>query len=144
MSQAYCQQFRVPNDPSEIARLRKELGEALARHRYPEAAAFAVRLAFEEGISNAFRHGHRDLSPSTPVRVRLEVDDREAVIEIEDAGPGFDPGAVPDPTLPENLEKPGGRGLMLMQAYMSEVSYNERGNCVRMVFRRDVGQKPGP
>ncbi len=123
--------------------MRDELGGVLARLRYPEAAAFAVRLAFEEGISNAFRHGHRELPSGTPVLVRLQIDEHEAVIEIEDAGPGFDPSAVPDPTLPENLEKPGGRGLMLMQAYMSEVSYNDRGNRVRMVFRRNPAERRG-
>ena len=58
-------------------------------------------------------------------------------VHITDEGPGFDPGDVPDPTAVENLERPCGRGLMLMRHYMTEVAYNGRGNRVTMskVFR---------
>jgi serine/threonine-protein kinase RsbW len=59
-------------------------------------------------------------------------------VRITDEGIGFDPSDVPDPTAVENLERPCGRGLMLMRHYMTEVSYNERGNSVYMikVFKR--------
>jgi serine/threonine-protein kinase RsbW len=53
-------------------------------------------------------------------------------VHISDEGPGFDPADVPDPTAVENLERPCGRGLMLMRYYMNEVSFNERGNAVSM------------
>jgi serine/threonine-protein kinase RsbW len=52
--------------------------------------------------------------------------------EVEDEGPGFNPAVVPDPTLPENLEQTGGRGLLLMRHYMSWVHYSERGNHVTL------------
>ena len=55
-----------------------------------------------------------------------------AAFFITDEGSGFDPLDVPDPTAVENLERPCGRGLMLMKHYMSEVDFNERGNSVRM------------
>ncbi len=55
------------------------------------------------------------------------------VIWVKDEGAGFNPKTVPDPTLDENLNKPHGRGLMLMRAYMDEVGFNEAGNEVRMV-----------
>ena len=51
-------------------------------------------------------------------------------VVIEDQGPGFRLEDVPDPTEDENLEKPGGRGIMLMRAFLSLVEYNERGNRV--------------
>jgi serine/threonine-protein kinase RsbW len=53
-------------------------------------------------------------------------------IHITDEGNGFDPCDVPDPTAVENLERPSGRGLMLMRYYMSEVTFNSSGNSVRM------------
>ncbi len=52
------------------------------------------------------------------------------VVEIEDQGLGFDPGEVADPLAPENLERPSGRGLLLMRTYMSNVCHNEQGNCI--------------
>jgi serine/threonine-protein kinase RsbW len=51
-------------------------------------------------------------------------------IEIEDQGEGFQPEEVPDPTADENLERPCGRGIMLMRAFMSTIAYNESWNCV--------------
>ena len=53
-------------------------------------------------------------------------------IEVVDQGPGFDPDMVPDPTCDENLEKPCGRGILLMRSYMSQVEFNSQGNCVTM------------
>ncbi len=64
-------------------------------------------------------------------------------VSIADEGSGFDPDDVPDPTAAENLERPCGRGLMLMRHYMSEVTFLGCGNCVRMskVFRHGVNGK---
>jgi serine/threonine-protein kinase RsbW len=47
-------------------------------------------------------------------------------------GDGFDPDAVPDPLAPENLEKPSGRGLLLMRHYLTSVDFNEKGNHVTL------------
>jgi serine/threonine-protein kinase RsbW len=49
------------------------------------------------------------------------------------------PSAVPDPTQSENLERPFGRGLMLMQCYMTRIEFNERGNEVWMQKKRNEG-----
>ena len=62
----------------------------------------------------------------------------EAQWTIRDEGPGFDVRALPDPTDPEYLERPHGRGLFLMRTFMSEVAYNDRGNEVRMVKRKST------
>ena len=59
----------------------------------------------------------------------------EAVFVVRDEGPGFDPNSLPDPTDPENLLKPSGRGIMLIRTFMDAVSFNEKGNEVTMVKR---------
>lgn len=128
--------FDVANTREDIERAEDALVAALEHFGYPEAARFAVRLAIEEALVNAFRHGHKGLPPTTPARLSYTIDGSELVIDIVDKGPGFDPGAVRDPTLDENLELPSGRGLLLMRAYMTSVDYVGRGNHVRMVYRR--------
>jgi len=100
-----------------------------------EAAIFAVRLAIEEAITNAFVHGHQDLGSDVPVIVEYKVSNGEIQVAIEDQGPGFIPDKLPDPTLIENLSKPFGRGVMLMKAYMTEVLYNAQGNRVIMKYK---------
>src|SRR5262245_38648768 len=129
----------IPNRRDEIDRAQTRLLEALERSGYNESARFAVRLAVEEALSNAFNHGHRDLPESVPVRLEFSIAPGEVTLSIEDQGPGFRPESVPDPTLDENLEIPTGRGLLLMRAYMTSVEFSARGNAVRMVYRA-----PGP
>lgn len=110
--------------------------DALARHGYPKASLFAVRLSLEEAISNAFHHGHAGLPPDLPISLEFDVAHDRVTISVQDQGPGFDPAAVPDPTLDENLENPTGRGLMLIRAYMSDVRFNPRGNRLTMTYFR--------
>ena len=76
---------------------------------------------------------------SRKIRVSTDIDSQRVEITIADEGEGFDPASVPDPTADENLEKPCGRGIMLMRAYMDEVIYNDKGNEVRMIRNRFSG-----
>ncbi|MCC6660394.1 MAG: ATP-binding protein [Phycisphaerales bacterium] len=129
--------------PYERAGVDSAVGSILAaagRHGYTDASKFALRLAVEEAMANAHRHGHRGKPDDAPILLEFRVTDREAVVTVEDTGPGFDPAGVPDPTLEENLERPSGRGLMLMRAYMTSVTFNERGNRVTLVYRRPAGR----
>lgn len=127
---------KVPPEREMIEATVDTILGAMERRDFSESSRFAVRLALEETISNAFRHGHAKLPSDTPIRVDYRVDDDEVEFIIEDQGPGFNPKSVPDPTLDENLELPSGRGLVLMRAYMSEVQYLGKGNRVRMLYRR--------
>ena len=110
------------------------LGEA-ARHGYDEAAKFAIKLALEEALNNAIKHGN-GYDPAKTIEVLFNVNSRQTEITITDQGDGFDPAAVPDPRADENLEKPCGRGILLMRAYMDEVQYSEKGSQVYMVKHR--------
>ncbi|QYU70730.1 ATP-binding protein [Leptolyngbya sp. 15MV] len=124
------------HDREQIDLFVRDVLDALTRRGYTESSRFAVRLALEEAISNALRHGHKHLPPDTPAHVRWSADDHELRVVITDQGPGFDPDAVPDPTLDENLERPSGRGLMLIRAYMSSVTFAKRGTEVTMVYKK--------
>ena len=109
------------------------VADALGARGYPEGAMFAVRLAIEEAVVNAFRHGNLS-DPKKVVFFRAAIDDARADFEVEDQGPGFDPRLIPDPTDEDNLEIPSGRGVMLIKAYMTEVEYVKPGNRLRMAL----------
>lgn len=130
------ERVQLRNEREAIQALEQRVLQAVADAGYSEAARFAVRLALEEAIVNAFRHGHRGLEKDTPIDVSWRLEGGRTTITVRDRGPGFKPEAVPDPTLDENLECPTGRGLMLMRAYMTEVRHNDAGNEVTMVFDR--------
>ena len=113
--------------------VQSEVAEALAARGYEEGAMFAIRLALEEAIVNAFRHGNRS-DPKKVVFFRAAVDGARADFEVEDQGPGFDPAQIPDPTDEDNIEIPSGRGVMLIKADMTEVEYLRPGNRLRMAY----------
>ena len=95
-----------------------------------------MRLALEEALVNAIKHGN-GLDPNKEVSVLCQISQDKVRVVIEDQGAGFRPQDVPDPTEDENLEKPGGRGIMLMRAFLSVVEYNERGNRVILEKHRN-------
>ena len=92
---------------------------------------FSIRLALEEALINAIKHGNQmDRDKTVSITYAVQADRFE--IHITDQGNGFEPADIPDPTAVENIERPCGRGLMLMRHYMTEVTYNAQGNSVRM------------
>jgi len=115
----------------ELAPVLDGVTAAMGRRRYPEKDVFAVRLALEEALVNAIKHGN-GYDPSKVVRVRFQVLTDEVLAEVEDEGPGFDPADVADPCEPENLERSCGRGLLLMRHYLTWVRYDGRGNRVTL------------
>jgi serine/threonine-protein kinase RsbW len=123
---------------AEVVPLLERVASAMGAAGYPGQDVFAVRLALEEALVNALKHGHKN-DPGKQVAVRYDVTGEHVVAQVEDEGPGFDPGAVPDPLAPENLEKSCGRGLLLMRHYLSWVRYNARGNAVTLCKRRSPG-----
>jgi serine/threonine-protein kinase RsbW len=120
---------------AEMAAVIDRVAAAMAEAGYPEPDVFGMRLALEEAVVNAVKHGHRG-DPTREVLVRYRVTPEQAVAEVEDQGAGFDPAAVPDPLAPENLEKSSGRGLLLMRAYTTSCVFNERGNRVTLCKHR--------
>ena len=125
----------VLGDRGQIARMQRLVVGALKRQQYDSASRFAIRLALGEALANAFTHGNRD-DPTKAVRLECRIDSSTVVLDVEDAGEGFEPRAVPDPAEPENLGIPCGRGIVLMRAYMTEVTFHPPGNRVRMMYRK--------
>jgi serine/threonine-protein kinase RsbW len=113
--------------------------DRLAELGWQQGDLFAVHMALEESISNAIRHGNK-LDPGKRVDVDYRLGPDFFWASICDQGAGFRPDDVPDCCSPECLELPGGRGLALMNAYMSCVQYNERGNCVTIEKRLGDGK----
>jgi serine/threonine-protein kinase RsbW len=117
-------------------RILDELIRQLHSHCWNCDDVFAVHLAIEEALVNAICHGNRE-DPGKQVQVRCRLAKDRVRVEIADEGPGFDPGRVPDPTDPDRLENPKGRGLLLMRAFMSRVDYQDSGRTVILEKDRD-------
>lgn len=127
----------IPSDTEAGHAIQERILQALEVLEYPPRDVFGVRLALEEALVNAIKHGNA-MDPDKRVRVNCELSYDQVRIVIEDEGPGFSPSDVADPTDDENLDCPGGRGIMLMRAFMNVIEYNAVGNCVTLVKLRGV------
>jgi serine/threonine-protein kinase RsbW len=125
----------IASETTEAQRVQQLILELLKQSGFSERELFGIKLALEEALVNAIKHGNR-MDRAKQVRIWYRVHGDEFTIRIRDEGKGFDPSDVPDPTDEENLERPCGRGLLLMRHYMSEVVFLEKGNIVEMRKRR--------
>ena len=133
----------IPNETGAGQKVQERIIAHIEELRFEDRDVFGIRLALEEAIVNAIKHGNQ-MDPSKTVRVSFRGDAQRVRIEIEDQGEGFHPEEVPDPTADENLERPCGRGIMLMRAFMTAITYNSRGNCVILEKARSEPETDSP
>ena len=126
----------ITSTASAITGVCKWVLSNLESNNFTQMDIFAVHLSLEEAFINAVKHGNK-MDPTKEVRIDYSVSADKVEVSMTDEGLGFDPSAVPDPRCGENVYKTEGRGLLLMNAYMDEVEYNETGNSVRMVRYKD-------
>ena len=154
--------FVLENDPELIPPLVSHLKDNVFRMSgSDDTGLIRITMALREAIRNAMEHGNleldtalrdtdsdayakllaerRRMKPYADRRVFVAARESkdEALYVIRDEGPGFDPTKLPDPTDPANLERPLGRGMRLIQLFMSEVKFNERGNEIHLIYRRN-------
>ena len=121
----------IPSDLTEAGHIQEVIETQLKQSDYDDKEIFGIRLAFEEAVVNAIKHGNQmDRRKSVQVCYRILADRFEAT--ITDEGPGYNPTDLPDPRAEENIERPSGRGLFLIKHYMTEVVIPPPGNRVAM------------
>jgi serine/threonine-protein kinase RsbW len=130
-------ELTITSDLAEARRVQELIEEALTASAYTEHDIFAIKLALEEALVNAIKHGNQ-MDPDKRVYIVYHVTAERFDIRITDEGAGFNPEDVPDPTDPANLERPCGRGLLLMRGFMTDVQYHGKGNIVSMSKVREA------
>ena len=157
MTRSECE-FQLKSDLtlvlSAVAFLRQGLTQL---HLCNDVGRLRVGVAVEEALLNAYYHGNMEVSSELrdgdtnafyelarqraleapywdrTIHVTAKYTPHEARFTIRDEGPGFNLADLPDPTDPANLERPYGRGILLMRTFMDSVEYNAAGNEVTMV-----------
>ena len=101
--------------------------DAVLRHTgMDDESVERLGLAIREAVANGVQHGNKE-QPEKRVAVSFAFDKEEISIRIQDEGEGFDLDGLPDPLAPENLFKPRGRGILLMNSFMDEVDFDFGG-----------------
>jgi serine/threonine-protein kinase RsbW len=131
-----CRSIVTESKPSAVTEVCGWILSKLESENFDSKDIFAVHLAIEEAFLNAVKHGNKN-DPDKKVKVEYTINPDRIDITITDDGDGFNPENVPDPRENENLYKPQGRGLLLINTYMDVVEYNDKGNSVHMTKYKD-------
>ena len=127
----------LPSDISYLP-LVNAVAEEFARElELDQEAVEGVALSVVEASTNAISHGN-GYDPAKDVEIAFGRTRDGLVVTVRDNGPGFDPGAVPDPLAPENLLRESGRGIFICRSFMDEVEFEiapGRGTTIRLLKR---------
>jgi serine/threonine-protein kinase RsbW len=124
----------LPSELENISRVEKLIDEISSSHNLSSEVYGKISVAIIEAVNNAILHGNQ-LDISKKVKIGYNIDEESISFFVGDEGKGFDYANIPDPTLPENLEKTHGRGIFLMNHLADDIEFAENGATVEMKFR---------
>jgi len=127
------QKISFPSVADNIGLVEKLINEICSAYHVPEDHYGNILVAVTEAVNNAIQHGNR-LDPGKKVNLSFVADDTRLSFEVSDQGDGFNFAGLPDPTNPENLEKPNGRGVFLMRHLADKVEFSNQGRTVLLYF----------
>jgi serine/threonine-protein kinase RsbW len=116
-----------------ISIVEKLVDEVCETYKIKEDFYGNILISLTEAVNNAIVHGNK-LDPTKNVSVSFSADKTILRFIITDEGPGFDYDNLPDPTAPENIEKPNGRGVFLMKNLADNCAFKDDGRIVEMEF----------
>jgi serine/threonine-protein kinase RsbW len=125
--------IEIPSISENIRMIESFIDNAREKYHLDDDIYGNIMIAVTEAVNNAIRHGNQNNSGKN-VSLSLALEEGVIKFRVEDEGTGFDYEHLPDPTAPENLEKPGGRGIFLMKHLADEVAFNEKGKVVELSF----------
>ncbi len=128
--------IEIPSLSENIRMIESFIDNAKEKFHLDDDIYGNIMIAVTEAVNNAIRHGNKNESTKN-VTLALTLENGLIKFKIEDEGHGFDFHNLPDPTAPENIEKPGGRGIFLMKHLSDEVSFKESGRVVELSFYID-------
>ncbi len=126
-------QIQIPSLPENIRIVESFIDNAKDKYHLNDDIYGNIMIAVTESVSNAIIHGNQSNSKKN-VKLNLLLEKSLIKFTIEDEGTGFNYDDLPDPTLPENLSKPGGRGIFLMKNLCDEVSFKSEGRVAELSF----------
>ena len=125
-------QIELPND---LRAIEQSVEVVLDRGRQvgfdPDRLRLNLRVGLTEALANAMLYGNGQ-DPHKHVFVEAHLSRDEIFVRVTDEGRGFNPSAIPDPTMPDRIPRTNGRGIFLIRRLMDHVQYNERGNSIEM------------
>lgn len=125
--------IRIASIPANICQVEQYLQEVFKEYQLDNKLYPNVLVSITEAVNNAILHGNKSDCSKFVVLGTTRMK-KHICFRISDEGQGFDPASIPDPTLPENLECCGGRGVFLMNQLSDRVVFSDNGRTVEIEF----------
>lgn len=121
------------SDIAKISSVEKFIDSVCSEYKISEDVYGNILIATIEAVKNAIEFGNNN-DKSKSVAVTAYTADNSLVISVKDSGKGFDYDNLPDPTLPENIEKLSGRGVFLIKNLSDKTEFLDNGSRIKMTF----------
>jgi len=126
--------IRITSQSENIALVEKLVNTICETYNISEDHYGNILVAITEAVNNAIQHGNK-ANPNKNIDISYLSDDHHLRFSVKDEGPGFNFSQLPDPTNPENIEKPNGRGVFLMKHLADKVEFEDNGSKVILDFK---------
>ena len=120
-------------ESNSIQRVEKYIDTICSKYNVNSDYYGNILIALTEAVNNAMCHGN-GMDPEKKVKLSYKTEKDELDFFVEDEGPGFNYDSLPDPTDPENIDKPNGRGVFLMKHLADEVNFHNEGKIIELKF----------
>lgn len=126
--------FKLYSNTCHLSKIESFVEQVVQKYKLSPDISGNMLLSLTEAVNNAIIHGNKNDETKT-VKIQLKKRQGSLSISVSDEGRGFDVNKVPDPTSPENIYEPGGRGVFLIKQVCDGVAYTNNGSTVEMEFR---------
>lgn len=126
-------QIEIPSLPENIRIVESFIDNVKEKYQLNDDIYGNIMIAVTESVNNAILHGN-NADNQKNVLLKLSLEKSLIKFIVQDQGTGFDFQNLADPTLPENLDKPGGRGIFLMKHLSDEVLFRDNGSTAELCF----------
>jgi serine/threonine-protein kinase RsbW len=127
----------IPSDTIFLAAVDDFLYEMFGKKGVSKSTIADFAISVSEIVNNAIAYGSRG-DRTSPVSVKIEFENDDAVIAIADKGPGFDPQSLPNPLDQSNLLKHVGRGIFIVKSLMESVDFNVTPSGTEVVLKKKI------
>ncbi len=126
--------LKIPSDLNELQNTEQLVKKIFEQYRLDMTLFPNILICIMEAITNAIVHGN-EKNHNKYVTISTKYEKEHLHVRITDEGAGFDPCAIPDPTLPENIYRSGGRGVFIIHQLTDYVSFKDEGKTIEMVYK---------
>ncbi len=123
----------IPSITENIRIIESFIDNAKDRFNLDDDIYGNIMIAVTESVNNAIMHGNKN-DKTKNVTLSLSLNNNVINFTVKDEGNGFDFQNLPDPTSPDNIDKPSGRGIFLMKHLSDEVNFKKDGSMVELSF----------